>query len=67
MTDLTNATWRKSSYSGSSGGQCVEVATNLSGTVALRDSKNVPGPELAISDQSWSEFVQAIKNGEFDL
>jgi hypothetical protein len=67
MTDLTNATWRKSSYSGSSGGQCVEVATNLPGTVAVRDSKNVPAPELAVSDQAWSQFVQAIKNGEFDL
>jgi hypothetical protein len=67
MTDLTKATWRKSSYSGSSGGQCVEVAINLPDTVAVRDSKNVFGPELAISDQAWSRFVQAIKNGEFDL
>jgi len=67
MTDLTNAIWRKSSYSGSSGGQCVEVATNRPGTVAVRDSKNVPGPELAISNHAWSEFVRAIKNGEFDL
>jgi hypothetical protein len=67
MTDLTNAIWRKSSYSGSSGGQCVEVASNLPGTVAIRDSKSVPGPQLAIGAQAWSEFVQAIKNDEFDL
>lgn len=67
MTDLTNAIWRKSSYSGSSGGQCVEVAANLPGTIAVRDSKNVSGPELAVSDQAWSQFVQGIKRGEFDL
>jgi hypothetical protein len=35
-------TWRKSSFSGSNGGNCVEVANTL---VALRDSKN-PGPVL---------------------
>jgi hypothetical protein len=67
MTDLTNAIWRKSSYSGSSGGQCVEVATNLPGIVAVRDSKNLPGPQLAVRDQAWSEFVQGIRQGEFDL
>jgi hypothetical protein len=45
----------------------VEVASNLPGTVAIRDSKNVPGPQLAIANQAWSGFMQAIKNGEFDL
>jgi hypothetical protein len=58
--------WHKSSYSGDAG-NCVEVATNLPGTVAVRDSKNVPGPELAVSDQTWTRFVQAIKHGEFNL
>jgi Domain of unknown function (DUF397) len=32
--DLTSAEWRKSSFSGSNGGGCVEVARNLPGTVA---------------------------------
>lgn len=58
--------WRKSSYSGTSG-NCVEVCTGEHATVAIRDSKNVPGPELAVSDQAWSEFVQGIRHGEFDL
>jgi hypothetical protein len=40
MTDLTNAEWRKSTYSGSNGGNCVEVAANLPGVVAVRDSKD---------------------------
>lgn len=65
--DLSSAVWRKSSYSGGNGGGCVEVAGNLPGIVAVRDSKNVPGPELVVSGQTWSEFVQGIKCGEFDL
>jgi len=65
--DLSSAVWRKSSYSGGNGGGCVEVARNLPGIVAVRDSKNVPGPELAVSGQAWSQFVQGIKRGEFDL
>jgi hypothetical protein len=43
------------------------VASNLPGIVAVRDSKNVPGPELTVSDQAWSAFVQGIKHGEFGL
>jgi hypothetical protein len=35
--------------------------------VAVRDSKNVPGPELTISGQAWSQFIQGIKRGEFQL
>jgi hypothetical protein len=58
--------WRKSSYSGT-GANCVEICTSEHGTVAVRDSKNVPGPELAVSDRAWSEFVQGIRHGEFDL
>jgi len=36
--------WRKSSFSGGNGGQCVELA-NLG---AVRDSKNPDGPTLAV-------------------
>jgi hypothetical protein len=64
---LNHAQWRKSSYSGTNGGACVEVATGLPGVVAVRDSKNVPGPELETTDQAWSAFVADIKGGEFDL
>jgi hypothetical protein len=64
---LTSAQWRKSSYSGSNGGQCVEVATNLPSAVAVRDSKDVTGPELEFTGQAWSAFVAGIKRGEFGL
>jgi hypothetical protein len=63
---VNDKAWRKSSYSGNSG-NCVEVCTSDADVVAVRDSKNVPGPELALSGQAWSEFIVSIKHGEFDL
>jgi hypothetical protein len=65
--DLSRANWFKSSYSNGQGGACVEVASNLPGIVAVRDSKNRSGPQLAVPDQAWSQFTQAIKHGTFDL
>lgn len=58
--------WKKSSRSNGQA-NCVEICTTQPGTVAVRDSKNVPGPELAVSDQAWSQFIQGIMRGEFDL
>ncbi|HET9898254.1 MAG TPA: DUF397 domain-containing protein [Streptosporangiaceae bacterium] len=62
--DLTGATWRKSSYSGTSG-NCVEVATNLPGLVAIRDSKDPEGPKLVVSVSEWQSFVAGVQAGEF--
>jgi len=59
--------WRKSSYSGNGGSDCVEVASNLTGFVLVRDSKDREGPRLALSDQAWSAFVQGVKQAEFVL
>jgi len=64
--DLTTAIWRKSSYSSANGGQCVEIALNLPGVVAMRDSKNPAGPALAVEPASFAAFTAAIKNGQFD-
>ena len=45
----SSTSWRKSSYSGSSGnGNCVEVAMS-SKAVGVRDSKNTTGPTLTFS------------------
>lgn len=65
--DLEEARWCKSSYSGGSGGNCVEVARNLPGVVGVRDSKNPDGPVLVISPQGWNALTRTIKNGELDL
>ncbi|MFG1950068.1 DUF397 domain-containing protein [Micromonospora sp. NPDC048830] len=55
--DLTRATWRKASRSNSNGGACVEVADNLPGVVAVRDSKDPTGPLLTFTPASWRAFV----------
>ncbi|MBK3572692.1 DUF397 domain-containing protein [Streptomyces sp. MBT65] len=44
--DPTDAVWSKSSYSGGSEGQCVEIANVISTHrgIAIRDSENPSGP-----------------------
>ncbi len=64
---LDNATWRKSSYSGSNGGACVEVAVLPDTTHAVRDSKDPGGPRLMFSRDAWREFTTSVKRGELDL
>ncbi len=59
--DLTRAEWRKSSRSGDNGGACVEVARNLPGIVAVRDSKNPHGPVLVVSEDEWARFITDIR------
>ncbi|MFJ5664938.1 DUF397 domain-containing protein [Micromonospora sp. LA-10] len=61
MPDLTGAVWRKSSRS-NNGGNCVEVADNLSGVVGLRDSKDPTGRALAFPPSSWAAFIRAVKS-----
>jgi uncharacterized protein DUF397 len=60
--DLTSAEWHKSPYS-SNGGNCVEVARNLPGVVAVRDSKNPDGPALVLTADQWRAFVSEARAG----
>jgi Domain of unknown function (DUF397) len=60
--DLTRADWRTASYSGDNGGNCVEVARNLPGVVAVRDSKDPGGPALMFSLDEWATFMAAIRD-----
>ncbi|WP_328950032.1 DUF397 domain-containing protein [Streptomyces sp. NBC_00184] len=49
--------WFKSSYSSNGNeGDCVEIATAL-GATHVRDSKNLPGPQLTFGDDAWTRFV----------
>jgi hypothetical protein len=59
--DLSRAVWRKSSYSNGQGGACVEVARNLPGIVAVRDSKNPDGPALIVSRDEWASFITGLR------
>ena len=58
--DLTSADWRKSSYTSSNGGNCVEVAS-LTGAVAVRDSKNPDGGTLVLSPAAWRALIASVK------
>jgi len=57
--DLSRAEWRKSSYSSQSG-NCVEVARNLSGLVAVRDSREPDGGKLVVSQETWQVFIRSV-------
>ncbi|OMI33332.1 DUF397 domain-containing protein [Streptomyces sparsogenes] len=48
--------WRKSSYSSSQGGECVECAA-LGRGIAVRDSKNPDGPRLRFTATAWHAFL----------
>lgn len=64
--DLTGAWWRKSRHSGSNGGNCVEVATNLPGIVAVRDSKHPDGPTLIFTPEEWDSFLRGAQVGDVE-
>lgn len=62
-------TWRKSSYSGSSGSNCVEVAA-YSDVVGVRDSKDRGRRDrliLEVQRGTWAGFIAGCRAGEFDI
>jgi hypothetical protein len=63
MVDLSQASWRKSTHSGS--GSCLEVAF-VGETIAVRDSKHRAGPVLLFTLTEWEAFTQGVRDGEFD-
>ncbi len=58
--DLSCAQWRKSSHSSQSG-NCVEVARNMPGLVAVRDSKEPRGAKLVVSREAWRAFIRSVR------
>lgn len=55
--------WRKSLRCES--GACVEVATD-GPLVGMRNS-TLPEVELELGAASWRQFIEGVRNGEFDL
>jgi Domain of unknown function (DUF397) len=60
MEDDRALIWRKSSYSGNNGGQCVEISAP--GSVLVRDSKDPHGTVLEFAPQTWRKFAGQTKN-----
>ena len=54
------STWRKSSYSGPNGGECVEVASDA-GSVLVRDTTARSGPALVFTADVWRAFISAME------
>ncbi|WP_433228123.1 DUF397 domain-containing protein [Actinomadura formosensis] len=59
--DLNTTTWRKSSHSAGTGGECVELAS-APGIIAVRDSKNPDGPKLLIARDEFAALVTTLKH-----
>ncbi|MGW2100189.1 DUF397 domain-containing protein [Streptomyces olivaceoviridis] len=63
LSDASTLTgWFKSSYSGGTNDDCVEIASGHT-TVPVRDSENASGPALLFSPGGWASFIGAVKGG----
>ncbi|MFF9522808.1 DUF397 domain-containing protein [Streptomyces achromogenes] len=64
VSDSSSLTgWYKSTYSGGSNADCLEVAHGHA-DVPVRDSKNLTGPAVLFSVNGWTAFVTAVKKGQ---
>jgi hypothetical protein len=60
VEDKVDPRWRKSSYSGNGGSDCVEVG-GRGDRVLVRDTKNRTGPVLEINPGAWRRFADQVK------
>ena len=66
MNDLSQAIWRKASLSALNGG-CVEVAVNLPGLTAVRDSKRPEGGAHIVDRTAFARFLLDVQGGRYDI
>jgi Domain of unknown function (DUF397) len=66
MADLSRAIWRKARRSAHNGG-CVEIAANLPGIAAVRDSKHPGGGAHVIDRAAFARFLADVKGGRYDI
>jgi hypothetical protein len=66
MTDLSQAIWRKASLSAHNGG-CVEIAANLPGVTAVRDSKCPEAGAHIVDRAAFAEFLADVQGGRYDI
>ncbi|GGK75381.1 hypothetical protein Sme01_50990 [Sphaerisporangium melleum] len=65
MVDVTHqlagTQWRKSSFSGGDGSNCVEVAHLPGSRYGVRDSKDRSRPALVVDRAEWSAFLNHMR------
>jgi hypothetical protein len=66
MTDLSRAIWRKARRSAHNGG-CVEIAANLPGVAAVRDSKRPEAGAHVIDRAAFARFLADVRGGRYDM
>jgi hypothetical protein len=66
MSDLSRAVWRKASLSAANGG-CVEIAANLPGLIAIRDSKRPEGGAHVVGRPAFAAFLCDVRAGRYDI
>ncbi len=66
MTDLFRAKWQKATRSTSGNGGCVEIAGNLPGIVAVRDSTRPDDGAHVIDRAAFAAFLADVKAGRYD-
>ena len=66
MTNLSQAAWRKARMSSQNGG-CVEIAANIPGVTAVRDSKRPDDGAHIVGDAAFAAFLTDLKAGRFDI
>lgn len=66
MREARSMTWRRSTHSDDSGGECVEVAA-AGPAIQMRDSKHPAGPVLAVERRAFRSLLDEIKAGSLDL
>jgi Domain of unknown function (DUF397) len=66
VNDLSQAIWRKASLSALNGG-CVEVAVNLPGVTAVRDSKRPEGGAHVVDRNAFARFLKDVQGGRYDI
>ena len=66
MNDLSQAIWRKASLSALNGG-CVEVAANLPGVAAVRDSKRPDAGAHVVDRGAFARFLADVQGGRYDV
>lgn len=66
MIDLSQAVWRKARRSSHNGG-CVEIAANLPGMTAVRDSKRPEDGAHVVDRATFAAFLADVKSGRYDI